>query len=570
MRRYLYLASLLVWMFACETDPYEFPDNPAFIINGSVDTNVDHDAVAFLYQDAGYACGGTLITPNVLLTAAHCVTYDRSTTKVPVAQLNVVFCQNLNSCHFSRIRDVIESWVHPSYDPQRVRYDIALLRLSGPAPGDVKPIPVLPASLRLNSSNIGNAVSFIGYGLTSGTNPNSSSSVRRIFNGTIAGLCQSSNPCTISSYQGTVAAPWTFWTNQSSGGTCQGDSGGPGLITRNNVKYVAGITSYGYSDCAGPGVYVEATNYESQIQSFINNPPVENCTDGIDNNGSGAVDCADGACTGHASCPTSPCTDNRYRYLFCNETVYGKTQDGVAAYSTYGCWPEGSLTGPEIAYLMAMPPGTQVTVTMTPLDQDLDAFVITGDRDSCNPSSCLKHSINEGLAAENISLTLGNESTYFIVESYRFPSQYSITTSCVFPPENCTNGIDDDGDGLIDCADPDCANEAVCIAPDKEYWCNDGIDNDGDGLTDCADPDCADDPHCEGLVERACADGVDNDGDGLIDCDDPDCFDSVACRKDDSGSKKGCASAPGQLPGTPAFFLLLLSLAILRRLRHKE
>jgi hypothetical protein len=28
--------------------------------------------------------------------------------------------------------------------------------------------------------------------------------------------------------------------------------------------------------------------------------------------------------------------------------------------------------------------------------------------------------------------------------------------------ENCTNGTDDDGDGLIDCADPDCANNPAC------------------------------------------------------------------------------------------------------------
>ena len=29
--------------------------------------------------------------------------------------------------------------------------------------------------------------------------------------------------------------------------------------------------------------------------------------------------------------------------------------------------------------------------------------------------------------------------------------------------ENCTNGIDDDGDGLVDCNDPDCANFSGCV-----------------------------------------------------------------------------------------------------------
>ncbi|MGR3310341.1 MAG: hypothetical protein ACUZ77_06155, partial [Candidatus Brocadiales bacterium] len=78
--------------------------------------------------------------------------------------------------------------------------------------------------------------------------------------------------------------------------------------------------------------------------------------------------------------------------------------------------------------------------------------------------------------------------------------------------EDCTNGTDDDGDGLVDCLDPDCL---PCPAED----CTNGIDDDGDGLVDCNDTDC---PSCT-LASEICSDGIDNDGDGLIDCDDPDC-----------------------------------------------
>lgn len=53
-------------------------------------------------------------------------------------------------------------------------------------------------------------------------------------------------------------------------------------------------------------------------------------------------------------------------------------------------------------------------------------------------------------------------------------------------PENCSNQIDDDGDGLTDCQDPLCFGKTVC----KEQICGDGIDNDFDGLPDCADSDC--------------------------------------------------------------------------------
>ena len=70
--------------------------------------------------------------------------------------------------------------------------------------------------------------------------------------------------------------------------------------------------------------------------------------------------------------------------------------------------------------------------------------------------------------------------------------------ACAKVPElDCRNGIDDDQDDSIDCADTDCANascgiDCVCANRQKtETNCGDGIDNDGDGLRDCADvEDC--------------------------------------------------------------------------------
>jgi hypothetical protein len=50
----------------------------------------------------------------------------------------------------------------------------------------------------------------------------------------------------------------------------------------------------------------------------------------------------------------------------------------------------------------------------------------------------------------------------------------------------------------------------------KEDNCADGIDNDGDKLIDCKDPDCnCTKPPCPAGQE--CCDGIDNDGDGKID-----------------------------------------------------
>jgi hypothetical protein len=47
-----------------------------------------------------------------------------------------------------------------------------------------------------------------------------------------------------------------------------------------------------------------------------------------------------------------------------------------------------------------------------------------------------------------------------------------LLASASYAQENCTNLIDDDGDGLIDCQDPDCGGNSVClIAPscDQPY-----------------------------------------------------------------------------------------------------
>ena len=59
--------------------------------------------------------------------------------------------------------------------------------------------------------------------------------------------------------------------------------------------------------------------------------------------------------------------------------------------------------------------------------------------------------------------------------------------------EICSNGIDDDSKGFVDCADPACVGSPACPASEI---CSNGIDDDGDGFVDCGDPDCDVDPVC--------------------------------------------------------------------------
>jgi len=64
------------------------------------------------------------------------------------------------------------------------------------------------------------------------------------------------------------------------------------------------------------------------------------------------------------------------------------------------------------------------------------------------------------------------------------------SVSCVGPELDCDDGWDNDCDGRVDGADPDCNRSNV------RELCADLADNDYDGLVDCADPDCRTYPAC--------------------------------------------------------------------------
>jgi hypothetical protein len=95
--------------------------------------------------------------------------------------------------------------------------------------------------------------------------------------------------------------------------------------------------------------------------------------------------------------------------------------------------------------------------------------------------------------------------------------------------EICTNGIDDNCNGLIDCADPECFGDIACAKPGHEI-CNNGIDDNDNGLIDCADPECFGNIVCRPVMgQEICDNGIDDNGDGLVDCADPQCKTFPAC-----------------------------------------
>jgi hypothetical protein len=104
----------------------------------------------------------------------------------------------------------------------------------------------------------------------------------------------------------------------------------------------------------------------------------------------------------------------------------------------------------------------------------------------------------------------------------------------------CTDGLDNDGNEYIDCADRSCAATARCQLEHTRMACSDGIDNDGNGYIDCSDFSCT--RTSSGALQEAvdycnnfialygeanfarCTDGVDNDNNGYVDCADFSCI----------------------------------------------
>ena len=115
--------------------------------------------------------------------------------------------------------------------------------------------------------------------------------------------------------------------------------------------------------------------------------------------------------------------------------------------------------------------------------------------------------------------------------------------------DRCSDGQDNDEDGLADCSDPDCIKAYVCSAvgpEDNAAWCDDGFDNDGNGYTDCGDFSCMQTAACRTEVQEPdevsdaqCSDGVDNDWNGYFDCGDFSCGAAAGCEGADSNCDDG-------------------------------
>lgn len=223
----------------------------AYIIGGVEKPNGSYPFMAALLNKGNGSpvdrqfCGGSLLSQDVVMTAAHCV----EGTKAKTIELTVGRTVLSNKRQGS-LRNVSEIVVHPRYANGQEAYDMALLVLDKPVTG-IAPV-VLPTQGTDALIRPGASATVAGWGNTNTEIPSFPDRLRAV---NVPVLSHIECKATYSGYDKRV----NVCAGVEGKDSCQGDSGGPlfrKLPGRQGV-YQIGVVSYG-DGCAeqgAPGVY---------------------------------------------------------------------------------------------------------------------------------------------------------------------------------------------------------------------------------------------------------------------------------------------------------------------------
>lgn len=251
------------------------------VINGAQGSAADMPYLVALVdtstmsQGGGYQaqfCGGALVTPTKVVTAAHCVV-DPSTRQISAAaDIQVLLGPSLKTPVIAPV-PVTSVIVHPNYDIDSSDSDIAVLTLASPLDGVPTITPLSPAETATYVSS-GGAVRVGGWGNTTAlAGGKAFPDIFRIANLVTFPdtMCGARGTYSVNgvNFQGFSASEADASTMLCAGAAdtsgrmidaCYGDSGGPLVSALGGPARLIGVVSWG-DDCASkyPGVYTRVS-----------------------------------------------------------------------------------------------------------------------------------------------------------------------------------------------------------------------------------------------------------------------------------------------------------------------
>lgn len=236
---------------------------PKVVGGGLASPGDDPWQVALLAPNLVQFCGGSLIAPGWVLTAAHCV--DRGTTPEQLSVLTGTTDLGVNGAP-SRVLGIA---VHELWETSTHDFDIAVLRIEGNHAG--MPIRLMTADEEARLLIDGTSLRTTGWGATSegGAEQTQLRAVMIPFQPTA--ICNRRQ-----SYGGSVTENMLCAGKELGGlDACQGDSGGPLTIRTTQGPLLAGAVSWG-EGCGLPykfGVYTRLSRLTGWLRLKMNPVP---------------------------------------------------------------------------------------------------------------------------------------------------------------------------------------------------------------------------------------------------------------------------------------------------------
>ncbi|XP_063234610.1 brachyurin-like [Bacillus rossius redtenbacheri] len=229
------------------------------IVNGRPASRGQLPYQAALFLDGRNFCGGSLISPSWILTAAHCtVDVELVTAYLGVVRLH----EDQDSRAVLETRQVVN---HAAYNPTNLNNDVALVHLPRHAPLSHEISVVnLPSYSQAVETFVNQPVRASGWGRTSDTAAGVSPHLNYIDVSVI------SNAACARTYGTSVVVPATLCASAAGGqSTCSGDSGGP-LVTLAASPTLVGVVSFvSQAGCASgnPSGYMRVTAFLDWIHA---------------------------------------------------------------------------------------------------------------------------------------------------------------------------------------------------------------------------------------------------------------------------------------------------------------